>query len=95
VEDKYAPAPSETEKTAVVDLKNLDYKEIWKKVKMMTGAEELQATPEEEAELKKLEQMRQQSDKDRARVTAIRQAKKDQERMLQEARGEVERLRQS
>lgn len=64
VEDKYAPAPSETEKTAVIDLKNLDYKEIWNKVKMMTGAEELQATPEEEAELKKLEQMRQQSDKD-------------------------------
>ncbi|KAF7180271.1 hypothetical protein CNMCM7691_009438 [Aspergillus felis] len=94
VQDKYAPAPSETEKTAVVDLKNLDYKEIWNKVKMMTGAEELQATADEEAELKKLEKMRQQSDKDRARVSAIRQAKKDQERMLQEARGEVEKLRQ-
>ncbi|KAE8373806.1 50S ribosomal protein Mrp49 [Aspergillus bertholletiae] len=94
VEDKHAPAPESTEKTAVVDLKNLDYKEIWNKVKMMTGAQEVPATPEEEAELQKLEQMRQQSEKDRVRIAAMRQAKKDQERMLQEARGEIEKLKQ-
>lgn len=94
IEDKHAPAPESTEKTAVVDLKNLDYKEIWNKVKTMTGAQDVPATPEEETELKKFEQLRQQSDKDRMRIAAMRQAKKDQERMLQEARGEIEKLKQ-
>ncbi|OJZ81213.1 hypothetical protein ASPFODRAFT_386135 [Aspergillus luchuensis CBS 106.47] len=94
VTDKHAPAPGEAEQTAVLDVKNLDYKDIWAKVKNMTGAQEIQPTPEQESELQKLEQMRQQSDKDRARIAAIRQAKADQERMLQEARGEVEKLRQ-
>lgn len=94
INDKYAPAPAPTEKAVVIDAKDLDYKEIWRRVKAVTGAQEVKATPEEKAELEKLEEMRKQSEIDRARVAAIRQAKKDQERMLQEARGEVERLRQ-
>ncbi|KAL1988367.1 hypothetical protein VTN96DRAFT_10050 [Rasamsonia emersonii] len=94
INDKYAPAPSPTEKAVVIDAKNIDYKEIWRRVKAVTGAQDVEATPEEKAELEKLEEMRKQSEIDRARVAAIRQAKKDQERMLQEARGEVERLRQ-
>lgn len=94
INDKHAPAPSETEKSAVLDVKDLDYQQIWNKVKMMTGAQEIAATAEEEAELRKYEQLRQQSEKDRVRMAALRQARKDQERMLQEARGEVEKLRQ-
>ncbi|KAL2828977.1 CI-B8 domain-containing protein [Aspergillus cavernicola] len=92
--DKLAPKPSETEKTATVDLKNLDYKDIWTSVKMITGAQEVPATAEEEKQLQEVEQLRQRSIQDRARVAGIRQAKKDQERMLQEARGEVEKLKQ-
>ena len=61
---------------------------------MMTGAKDVAATEAEEAEIRKLEQMKVTSEKDRVRNVSIRQAKKDQERMLQEARGEVERLRQ-
>ncbi|KAJ9203120.1 hypothetical protein DTO166G4_5546 [Paecilomyces variotii] len=94
IKDQYAPAPQPNEKTAIIDTKDLDYKQIWQKVQEATGAQEVKATPEEEEELKKLEQMRIKSEEDRARVIGIRQAKKDQERMLQEARGEVERLRQ-
>ncbi|KAI9038162.1 mitochondrial 54S ribosomal protein mL61 [Aspergillus affinis] len=94
INDKHAPALSETEKSAVLDVKDLDYKQIWNKVKTMTGAQEIAATAEEEAEVRKFEEMRQQGDKDRVRMAALRQAKKDQERMLQEARGEVERLKQ-
>jgi large subunit ribosomal protein MRP49 len=94
ISDKHAPAPSPTEKTVVLDAKNLDYKEIWRRVKDVTGAQEVPATPEEQAELEKLEKMRAQAEVDRVRVAGIRQAKKDQERMLQEARGEVEKLRQ-
>ncbi|KAI9372064.1 CI-B8 domain-containing protein [Aspergillus egyptiacus] len=93
ITDKHAPAPSETEKTAIVDLKHLDYKVIWDQVKMVTGAKEVHATPDEEGELRKFEQLRQQSEKDRKRIAAIRQAKLDQERMLQAARGETEKLK--
>ncbi|KAE8150413.1 CI-B8 domain-containing protein [Aspergillus avenaceus] len=95
IEDKHAPAPESSEKTAILDVKNLGYEQIWAKVKMMTGAEEIPTTAEEEAQLKKFEQLREQSSKDRVRIAEMRQAKKDQERMLQEARGEVERLRQA
>lgn len=94
VDDKYAPAAGETEKKAVVDVRDLDFKKIWDKVRVMTGAKEVEASNAEEEEVKKLERMRVQSEKDRERNLSIRQAKKDQERMLQEARGEVERLRQ-
>lgn len=94
INDKHAPAPSDTEKSAVVDVKNLDYQQIWNKVKVMTGAKEIAATQEEAAELAKFEQMRVQGEKDRVRMAALRQAKKDQERMLQEARGEVEKLKE-
>ncbi|KAF9888339.1 hypothetical protein FE257_008772 [Aspergillus nanangensis] len=94
ITDKHAPAPTDTEKTTTVDVKNIDYKEIWNKVMMMTGAQEVTPTTEEEAQLKKLEQMKQRAEQDRARVQGIRQAKKDQERMLQEARGEVEKLKE-
>ncbi|EAU36533.1 predicted protein [Aspergillus terreus NIH2624] len=94
VQDKHAPAPTDAEKTAVVDLKNLDYKEIWNKVALVTGAQDVAASDDELKQLARFEQMKQQSERDRARVLGIRQAKKDQERMLQEARGEVEKLKQ-
>ncbi|RAL03780.1 mitochondrial 54S ribosomal protein mL61 [Aspergillus ibericus CBS 121593] len=94
VTDQHAPEPAATEQSVVLDVKNLDYKDIWTKVKNMTGAQEIPPSAEQQAELQKLEQMRQQADKDRMRIAAIRQAKADQERMLQEARGEVEKLKQ-
>lgn len=94
INDQHAPKPAENEKTVVIDAKNLTYTEIWDRVKEATGAQEVQATDEEKAELEWLEQLKKKSEVDRARVAAIRQAKKDQERMLQEARGEAEKLRQ-
>lgn len=78
-----------------MDLRDLDWKRIWDKVRVMTGAKEVQASAKEEEEVKKLEQMAVQSVKDQERNAKIRQTKRDQERMLQEARGEVERLRQT
>lgn len=92
--DKFAPEAGSAEKTAVLDVKDLDVKKIWEKVQMMTGAKEVPATDAEAEEAKKLENMRVRSGVDRERNANIRQAKKDQERMLQEARGEVERLKQ-
>ncbi|CRG87770.1 hypothetical protein PISL3812_04791 [Talaromyces islandicus] len=94
IQDKYAPAPAEGEKTIVIDTKGKDYKQIWQKVQETTGAQEIPPTAEEQEQLAQFKQMAIKSEHDRARIAAMRQAKKDQERMLQEARGEVEKLRQ-
>jgi large subunit ribosomal protein MRP49 len=94
IQDKYAPAPTATENTVVLNTKHLPYAKIWELVKGITGAEEVSATSEESAQIEKYEQMTAKAAVDRARVSGIRQAKKDQERMLREARGEVEKLKQ-
>ncbi|RAL09639.1 mitochondrial 54S ribosomal protein mL61 [Aspergillus homomorphus CBS 101889] len=95
LKDTHAPAPADNETAAALDVRGLGYSEIWTKVKKLTGAEEVPATAEELAELKELERLRAKAVEDRARIAALRQAKKDQERMLQEARGELEKMRQS
>lgn len=92
--DKYAPAPTGNEKTIVIDTKGKDYQQIWQKVQEATGAQEITPAAEDIQQLAEFKQMAIKSEKDRARVAGMIQAKKDQERMLQEARGEVEKLRQ-
>jgi large subunit ribosomal protein MRP49 len=67
--------------------------DIWAKFKSVTGAQEVQATEVEEEELAELQRQRETAEVDRKRVAEIRKNKKDQEKMLQAARGEVERLR--
>lgn len=94
ITDKHAPTPEGSEKTAVVDVKGLSFQEIWSRVQASTGAEDVAASPEDEAELKKLADISAKAVKDRERIRAMRQAKKDQERMLAEARGEVEKLKE-
>ncbi|KAL4933940.1 mitochondrial 54S ribosomal protein mL61 [Aspergillus undulatus] len=94
VKDEHAPPPSEAEKTAVVDVRNLTYVDIWNKFRNMTGAQDVPPTEEEEEQIKKYQEMDKKSVKDRARVAAIRQAKLDHEAMLRAAKGEVEKLRQ-
>ena len=94
IKDEFAPKPTEAEKAVVLNLKDYNFEEIWQQVKELTGAVEVEATPEDREQIEKFRQMDVKSESDRIRVAAIRQAKKDQERMLQEARGEVEKLRE-
>ncbi|OKL61022.1 hypothetical protein UA08_03781 [Talaromyces atroroseus] len=94
LEDKHAPAPSESEQTVVLNIKEYNFEEIWNQVKDVTGAIDIVATAKDKEDLENFRKMDIKSEADRVRVAALRQAKKDQERMLQEARGEVEKLRQ-
>ncbi|KAJ6015992.1 hypothetical protein N7540_010583 [Penicillium herquei] len=91
VVDKYAPAPDANEKSAVIDLKNLTFEEIWRRVQASTGAKDFVPTADDEANAKNLADIAARAPGDRQRIKSIRQAKKDQERMLAEARGEVEK----
>ncbi|EED17450.1 50S ribosomal protein Mrp49 [Talaromyces stipitatus ATCC 10500] len=94
IKDEFAPSPTESEKAVVLNLKDYNFEEIWQQVKELTGAVEVEPTAEDKEQLEKFRQMDIKSEADRIRVAGIRQAKKDQERMLQEARGEVEKLRE-
>lgn len=94
VKDEHAPVPGDGEKAAVVDLRSLTAAEIWGKVRAMTGAKEVEASEEDRDELGKLEKIRVQAGADRERVGEMRQRKKDQERQLEQARREVEKLKE-
>lgn len=94
VKDGFAPVPEGGEKRVVLNVRDQDWKGIWGRLQTVTGAGDVEPSKEELDEVKKLEQMREQSSKDRERVGSIRQKKKDQEEMLKKARGEVEMLRQ-
>lgn len=94
VTDSHAPVPDANEKTAVVNVKDLNYQDIWTRLQAATGAQEVKASAEDEAELNRLQEMGVKSEKDRTRIQARRKEKEDQERMLAEARGEVEKLKE-
>ncbi|KAJ5976198.1 hypothetical protein N7481_009905 [Penicillium waksmanii] len=91
ITDKHAPAPGTGEKMATVNVKDLTYQEIWNRVQASTNASEVPASEEDVAEAKKFAAIDEKAVHDRERIRAKRQAKKDQERMLAEARGEVEK----
>ncbi|KAJ5544632.1 hypothetical protein N7535_006975 [Penicillium sp. DV-2018c] len=91
VVDELAPAPVDNEQSVVLDIKNRTYQQIWDRVQAMTGAKNVSATGEDNAIIAKLAEIKKRSGPDRERVQAIRQAKKDQERMLAEARGQVDK----
>ncbi|CRL21399.1 Ribosomal protein/NADH dehydrogenase domain [Penicillium camemberti] len=89
--DELAPAPEANEQSAVLDIKNRTYQQIWDRVQAMTNAKVVPANSEDIALSQKLAEIKKKSGPDRERVQAIRQAKKDQERMLAEARGQVDK----
>ncbi|KAJ5779701.1 hypothetical protein N7457_007421 [Penicillium paradoxum] len=91
VTDDLAPPADANEQSVVLDVKNRSYQQIWDRVQAMTGAKSVPATSEDTALLQKLADIKKKSGPDRQRVQAIRQAKKDQERMLAEARGQVDK----
>ncbi|CAI7669716.1 unnamed protein product [Penicillium palitans] len=89
--DELAPAPEANEQSAVLDIKNRTYQQIWDRVQAMTNAKVVPANSEDIALSQKLAEIKKKSGPDRERVQAIGQAKKDQERMLAEARGQVDK----
>lgn len=80
-----APEPAEGEKTVVVDVKGLHSTEILDVLMRKTNAAPVQPTPEEEAEMKDIEDLRRRGEVDRQR----------NRRELEESRKEKARLAQA
>jgi len=91
--DALAPAPTASEKTTTIDVKNQELTQIWARFKELTGAQELAVSEADRQELEETKGHKEKSEIDRKRVAGIWQAKKDQERMLRAAKADVEKLR--
>lgn len=74
------------EKTVTIDMKNKHSSQILEFFIAETRAQPLKPTPEEVAEMQSLEQLKKDSESDRARVKGDRMAKKREEDMLKRAR---------
>ncbi|PWY88448.1 50S ribosomal protein Mrp49 [Aspergillus heteromorphus CBS 117.55] len=94
ITDKHAPKPLDTEQSAILELKDLDFQAIWNKVAKVTGAQEVPPTAADLAQRARHQEMDAKSITDRARVAEIRQQRADRERMLKEAKGEIEKLKE-
>ncbi|EAS36342.3 50S ribosomal protein Mrp49 [Coccidioides immitis RS] len=92
--DEFAPAPTESESVKTIDIKGKSLEEIWGSFKSMTGAEDLKVSEADRQELEELSKQKEKSEVDRQRVAGIRQARKDQEKMLAAARADVERAKE-
>lgn len=94
IEDKNAPMPAIDEKTVTLDMKDKEFEKVWASFREMTGAEEVKATEEDKEFMKEMEAHKEKAEKDRKIVAAIHKANKDRERMLQEAKGMVEKMKE-
>lgn len=93
MEDTFAPAPEPTEFVKAIDVRNQQVHEIWEKVKAATGAKDMEVSEADRKEMEENAKHLEQAEVDRQRVATIRQAKKDQEAMLEAAKAEVEKQR--
>jgi large subunit ribosomal protein MRP49 len=91
--DTLAPAPTTSETATTIDVKNKELNQIWTRFKELTGAQELATSDADRQEIEETSRHKEKSGIDRRRVAKIRQAKKDQERLLQAAKADVEKLR--
>ncbi|WEW60649.1 hypothetical protein PRK78_006136 [Emydomyces testavorans] len=91
--DEFAPIPTESEVIKDIDVKGKSLEEIWTSFKDLTGAEELKISDNDRQELEERSRQREKSEVDRQRVAGIRQARKDQEKLLATARADVERAK--
>lgn len=86
-------APSDytpTERTEIIDMKNRTDEEILRDFMRVTKAQQVEATPDELEELRRLEEQRIRSERESKISLAVREKKKREEALLAQARGEVD-----
>lgn len=88
-----APPPARGERVVALNVKLMHSADIWKKVLAATGAAEQAPTAEDQAEMERLERLREQAVKDRAVQKEYRDNIKAEKQMLERARKEAEALK--
>ncbi|KAI5295332.1 hypothetical protein KEM56_005659, partial [Ascosphaera pollenicola] len=85
LKDTLAPKPSDSEKTASLDIRNLDTKSIWSQVKRLTKAREVAKSNEDQAEEAERRVFDAANEKRKAKFRRERQALKDYQAMARRA----------
>ncbi|KAK2744034.1 hypothetical protein FQN57_004487 [Myotisia sp. PD_48] len=94
VVDNLAPPPMESESVQTLDIRDLDYSQIWERVKSATSAEDMKPSEEDTQEVEELERNKVQAKIDKERVSKARRARKDQLKMLAAAQAEIAKQKQ-
>lgn len=88
-----APAPGEGERVVTIDMKNRHSDAILEEFMEKTGATVMAPTPDEEVEMRQVEELTERAVFDRAIMKKYIDDKRREERMLAQARQEAEAIR--
>lgn len=88
-----APPPEEGERVVTIDMKNVHSTAILSEFLAKTGATVVHATPDEEAELRQIEERKERGAIDRSIVLSFIENKRSEERRLALARQEAEAIK--
>lgn len=81
------------ENVKTIKMQHKSHNAIWHEVQELTKAKRVWAPNQDATEMKHLAQFREQAEKDRARVAKILENKREQARVLKEAKAQVEALK--
>ncbi|KAL1881101.1 hypothetical protein VTK73DRAFT_4778 [Phialemonium thermophilum] len=90
-----APEPQPGEQTIVIDMKERHSSSILDEFLEKTGAVPVMPTPQENADLQAIEEMKKRSEIDREKKRVLREAQKREKAFLAEARSEAAALKNS
>lgn len=88
-----APPPADGETIITINMKNVESDDILKQFLERTGAHEVVPSDEDAAEIKRMSDLKQQSEIDRAVQKAFRDKIQQEKRMLERARQEANALK--
>jgi large subunit ribosomal protein MRP49 len=84
-----APLPADNERTVTIEMRNQHSSVILKELLEKTNAVPVFPTPQEQAELDEVEELRQRGEVDRERLRKLRESQKRQEALMSQARSEA------
>lgn len=85
----------QTEKVEVISLKDKTTSQILAELLNLTKGKVVRPTPEEARQIRELEEFQKRSAEDRERMLKVNEARKREEAILTQARGEVEAMKES
>lgn len=88
-----APAPDEGERVVTIDMKNVHSDKILSEFLAKTGATVIHPSPDEQAEMRQIEERKEHAAVDRAIVKKYIDEKRQAERMLAIAKQEAEAIK--
>lgn len=84
-----------TETTQIINMRNRTRYDILAQLINVTKAKPVRATPEEERQIRDMEEFEARSEEDRQRMAKVNEERKKEEAILTQARGEVDAMKET